>query len=419
MGTEEAGIFLIFQVKGQRRTDYFSVRLFCMGKRALKIHDSRALKFDKEWEIVIFGKEQKTLDKKTPLYDRHLSLKGKMVSFGGYVMPVQYGKGILAEHMAVRTKMGLFDVSHMGEVLLEGKGALASLNHLMSNDYTNLPIEKVRYSTMLNEKGGVIDDLIVYHLGEDRYMVVVNAATHDKDAAHMKANLLPDTKFTDISDETGLISLQGPLTKTFLPSLVEGGELPEKYYSEKEHVIIGGVDCLVSRTGYTGEFGYEIFCLADKTGLIWDLLLEKGGQDILPCGLGARDTLRLEAAMPLYGHEMDETVSPLETGLDFAVKLNKKEFIGLPSLLSHPPKRERIGLKVTGRGIVREEEDVYLEDRVIGRTTSGTYCPFLKGAYAMALVERGALKPGDTVEADVRGRKVACQVVELPFYKRK
>lgn len=370
-------------------------------------------------EIVIFGKEQKTLDKKTPLYDRHLSLKGKMVSFGGYVMPVQYGKGILAEHMAVRTKMGLFDVSHMGEVLLEGKGALASLNHLMSNDYTNLPIEKVRYSTMLNEKGGVIDDLIVYHLGEDRYMVVVNAATHDKDAAHMKANLLPDTKFTDISDETGLISLQGPLTKTFLPSLVEGGELPEKYYSEKEHVIIGGVDCLVSRTGYTGEFGYEIFCPADKTGLIWDLLLEKGGQDILPCGLGARDTLRLEAAMPLYGHEMDETVSPLETGLDFAVKLNKKEFIGLPSLLSHPPKRERVGLKVTGRGIVREEEDVYLGDKVIGRTTSGTYCPFLKGAYAMALAERGALKPGDTVEADVRGRKVACQVVELPFYKKK
>lgn len=401
MSTEEAGISLIFQVKGQRRTDYFSVRLFCMQEKAHR------------------RKERMDLDKKTPLYDRHVSLKGKMVSFGGYTMPVQYGKGILAEHMAVRTKMGMFDVSHMGEVLFEGKGALASINHLISNDYTNLPIEKVRYGTMLNEKGGVIDDLIVYHLGEDRYMVVVNAATHDKDAAHMKANLLPDTKFTDISDETGLISLQGPMTKDFLPTLVEGGELPEKYYSEKEHVIIGGVDCLVSRTGYTGEFGYEIFCPADKVGIIWDLLLEKGGEDLLPCGLGARDTLRLEAAMPLYGHEMDETVSPLETGLDFAVKLNKKEFIGLPALLANPPKRERIGLKVTGRGIVREEEDVYLNGTVIGRTTSGTYCPYLKGAYAMALVEKGSVKIGDTVEADVRGRKVACEVVPLPFYKRK
>lgn len=359
------------------------------------------------------------LDKKTPLYDRHAALKGKIVSFGGYAMPVQYGKGILAEHMAVRTKMGMFDVSHMGEVLFEGKGALSSLNHLLSNDYTNLPIGKVRYGTMLNEKGRVIDDLIVYHLGENRYMVVVNAATHDKDAAHMAKNLLPDTQFTDISDDTGLISLQGPMTKDFLPTLVEAGELPDKYYSEKEHVVIGGVDCLVSRTGYTGEFGYEIFCSAKDVGKVWDLLLKKGGEDLLPCGLGARDTLRLEAAMPLYGHEMDETVSPLETGLDFAVKLGKKEFIGLPALLAEPPNRERIGLKVTGRGIVREEEDLYLGDKKIGRTTSGTYCPYLKGAYAMALVPRGIVKIGDTVEADVRGRKVACEVVPLPFYKRK
>lgn len=197
-------------------------------------------------------------------------------------MPVQYGKGILAEHMAVRTKMGMFDVSHMGEILFEGKGALSSLNHLLSNDYTNLPVGKVRYGTMLNEKGGVIDDLIVYHLGEDRYMVVVNAATHDKDADHMAKNLLPDTRFTDISGDTGLISLQGPMTKDFLPALVESGELPTAYYSEKEHVVIGGVDCLVSRTGYTGEFGYEIFCSANEVGKIWNLLLERGERISFP-----------------------------------------------------------------------------------------------------------------------------------------
>ena len=358
------------------------------------------------------------MDKKTPLYDRHVALKGKMVSFGGYLMPVQYGKGILAEHMAVRTEAGIFDVSHMGEVLFEGKGALASLNHLLSNDFTNLSIGRVRYSTMLNEEGGVIDDLIVYHLGEDRYMVVVNAATHDKDVRHMKAHLLSDTKFTDISEETGLVSLQGPKSKEILAPLVESGELPTKYYSETEHVVIGGVECLVSRTGYTGEFGYEIFCGADKVGIIWDLLLEKGNGTVLPCGLGARDTLRLEAAMPLYGHEMNDTVSPLETGLDFGVKLAKEEFIGRDALLAHPPKRERIGLVVTGRGIVREEQEVTLDGNPIGVTTSGTFCPYLKGAYAMALITKGAAKVGDTVEVNVRGRKVACEVVALPFYKR-
>lgn len=358
------------------------------------------------------------MDKKTPLYDKHVALKGKMVSFGGYLMPVQYDKGILAEHMAVRTEAGIFDVSHMGEVIFEGKGALKSLNHLLSNDFTNLAIGRVRYSTMLNENGGVIDDLIVYHLGEDRYMVVVNAATHDKDVAHMKANLLADTTFTDISEETGLVSLQGPKSKEILEPLVESGELPTKYYSETEHVFIGGVECLVSRTGYTGEFGYEIFCASDKVGIIWDLLLAKGEGVVLPCGLGARDTLRLEAAMPLYGHEMNDSVSPLETGLDFGVKVGKEEFIGREALLANPPKRERIGLKVTGRGIVREEQEVTLNGERIGETTSGTFCPFLKGAYAMALITKGAAKVGDTVEVNVRGRSIACEVVPLPFYKR-
>lgn len=356
------------------------------------------------------------MDKKTPLYEKHIALGGKMVSFGGWQMPVQYPTGILKEHMAVRTKAGIFDVSHMGEVLFEGKGALNSLNHLLSNDYTNLAVGKVRYGTMLNEKGGVIDDLIVYRLGEEKYMVVVNAATHDGDVKHMKENLLADTDFTDISDQIGLISLQGPDSKEILTPLVEEGELPTGYYSEKENIRIAGVVCLVSRTGYTGEFGYEIFCAAEETGKVWDALMATG--KVVPCGLGARDTLRLEAAMPLYGHEMDETVSPLETGLDFGVKVNKPEFIGREALLAHPPVRERIGLKVTGRGIVREEEDLYLGDEKIGVTTSGTYCPFLGGSYAMALVPRGKVSAGDKVLADVRGRKVECEVVPLPFYKR-
>ena len=354
-------------------------------------------------------------EKRTPLYEKHVALGGKMVPFGGYLMPVQY-EGIIAEHTAVREKAGIFDCSHMGEVIYEGKGALATLNHLLSNDYTNLAIGRVRYGTMLNEEGGVIDDLIVYRLGEEKYMVVVNAGTHDKDVEHMKKHVLADTTFTDISDSIGLVSLQGPLSKEILTPLVEEGELPTVYYSEKENIKIAGVTCLVSRTGYTGEFGYEIFCDADKTGIIWDALMATG--KVTPCGLGARDTLRLEAAMPLYGHEMDETVSPLETGLDFGVKLSKEDFIGRDALLASPPKRERIGLKVTGRGIVREQQDVFVGDEKIGHTTSGTFLPTLGGAYAMALVEKGKVSVGDAVSINVRGRLISCEVVSLPFYKR-
>lgn len=359
------------------------------------------------------------MDKKTPLYENHVAWKGKMVPFGGYVMPVQYAAGIIAEHMAVRTKAGLFDVSHMGEVIFEGPTALASLNHLLTNDYTSLAVGRVRYGVMCQEDGGALDDLIVYRMGEEKYLVVVNAANHDKDVAHMVPNLLEGTKFTDISEETGLLALQGPASKEIISKLVESGELPEKYYSFTEHVVLSGIECIVSRTGYTGEFGYEIFCPADKASVLWEAILAAGADEgILPCGLGARDTLRLEAAMPLYGHEMNETVNPLETGLDFGVKMGKEEFIGKAGIEAKPIARERIGLKVTGRGIVREHEDVYFNGELLGHTTSGTFCPFLKGAYAMALVTKGLVKVGDTVEADVRGRKVACEVVPLPFYKR-
>lgn len=359
------------------------------------------------------------MDKKTPLYENHVAWKGKMVPFGGYVMPVQYAAGIIAEHMAVRTKAGLFDVSHMGEVIFEGPTALASLNHILTNDYTSLAIGRVRYGVMCQEDGGALDDLIVYRMGEEKYLVVVNAANHDKDVAHMVPNLLPGTTFTDISEETGLLALQGPASKEIISKLVESGELPEKYYSFTEHVVLSGIECIVSRTGYTGEFGYEIFCPADKASVLWEAILAAGADEgILPCGLGARDTLRLEAAMPLYGHEMNETVNPLETGLDFGVKMGKDEFIGKAGIEAKPIARERIGLKVTGRGIVREHEDVYFNGELLGHTTSGTFCPFLKGAYAMALVTKGLVKVGDTVEADVRGRKVACEVVPLPFYKR-
>lgn len=359
------------------------------------------------------------MEKKTPLYEEHASLGGKIVPFAGYLLPVEYPTGVIAEHMAVRKACGLFDVSHMGEIVFSGPGALATLNHLLTNDYTGLAVGRVRYSPMCNAQGGVVDDLIVYRMGPERFYVVVNASNCEKDDAHMRANLLPDTKMENVSEQTAELALQGPKSREILAKLAAPESIPEKYYSFIPDVDVGGVKCLVSRTGYTGELGYELYCEPSQAVKLWRSLLAEGKDEgLIPCGLGARDTLRLEAAMPLYGHEMDDTVSPLETGLGFGVKLSKPEFIGREPIAAAAPKRGRIGLHVTGRGIAREHQAVFAGGVQIGATTSGTYCPFLKGAYAMALVTAGSVGIGGTVEVDVRGRRVAAEVVPLPFYKR-
>lgn len=360
------------------------------------------------------------MEKKTPLYQTHLDEGGKMVPFAGYLLPVQYPTGVIAEHMAVRTACGLFDVSHMGEIVFRGEGALATLNHLLTNDFTNMTIGRVRYSVMCLPDGGTVDDLVVCKFGEDCYLVVVNAANREKDYAHMAANLLPDTEIEDISDQVAQLALQGPNAKEILAHLIDPELLPQKYYTAVREVIVAGIPCMISRTGYTGEFGYELYTAADDGPKLWKLLRQVGAEHgLIPCGLGARDTLRLEAAMPLYGHEMNETVTPLEGGLNFAVKLQKPEFIGRDALLAAgEPKRVRVGLKATGRGILREEQTVYLGDTAIGTTTSGTFAPYLKQAIAMALVDADHTAPGTTVEVDVRGRRVAAEIVPLPFYKR-
>ena len=366
----------------------------------------------------VTGRMAESMEKKTPLYSEHEALGGKIVPFAGWLLPVEYPTGVIAEHMAVRTACGLFDVSHMGEIVFSGPGALATLNHLLTNDYTNLAVGRVRYSPMCNAQGGVVDDLIVCRMAQDRFFVVVNAANCAKDDAHMRANLLPETEMENISDRTAELALQGPKSREILAKLTAEKSIPEKYYSFIPDVDVGGVKCLVSRTGYTGELGYELYCDPSQAAGLWRSLLAAGKEEgLIPCGLGARDTLRLEAAMPLYGHEMDDTVSPLETGLGFAVKLEKPEFIGREALAAGAPKRERIGLRMTGRGIAREHQPVFAGGAQLGTTTSGTYCPFLKGAYAMALVPAGSLKPGSAAEVDVRGRRVAAEVVPLPFYR--
>jgi aminomethyltransferase len=364
------------------------------------------------------------LEKKTPLYQWHVSHGGKIVPFAGYLLPVQYKPGLIAEHLAVREQAGLFDVSHMGEFVVQGPGALEALQLILTNDFSGMTIGRVRYTLMCGEDGGVIDDLVVCRMGENRYMLVVNAANRDKDAAWIRTCLdsLPgagagEVSFQDISDSLAQLALQGPQSKAILASL--SVSIPEKYYTLIENGTVAGIDCIVSRTGYTGETGFELYCAPEHAETLWEALLEAGrDKGLIPCGLGARDTLRLEAAMPLYGHEMDETVTPFEAGLGFVVKMNKPDFIGKRALVLKQAtlSRVRVGLRVTGKGIVREGADLFYQGRVVGKTTSGTFCPYLKEALAMALIDVSHAEPGTHIEADVRGKLITAEICGLPFY---
>jgi aminomethyltransferase len=361
------------------------------------------------------------MESKTPLYDRHVSAGGRMVPFAGYLLPVQYTAGVIAEHMAVRTACGLFDVSHMGEIIFTGTDALKTIQRLFTNDFAGMQDGRVRYSPMCNEAGGILDDLITYKFDSSTYYVVVNASNRHKDAAWMKDHLAGDTVMADVSDTVAQLALQGPKAQDILSRVADAGGLPLKYYSFTREMAVAGMPCLVSRTGYTGEDGFELYCANEHAPALWDALLKAGAEDgLIPCGLGARDTLRLEAAMPLYGHEMDESITPPETGLGMYVKPSKTvPFIGMEAILAKgEPAVSRVGLEVTGRGIVREACTVYAAGKQVGRTTSGTHCPYLDRPVAMALVDIAYAVPGIVLFADVRGRMVETRVVPLPFYRR-
>lgn len=360
------------------------------------------------------------MEKKTPLYDLHIGLGGKIVPFAGYLLPVQYQTGVIAEHNAVRTTCGLFDVSHMGEIEFEGPDALALLQEVLVNDMAGMELGRVRYSPICNERGGIVDDLVCCRMDENRYMLVVNAANKDKDYRWFVDHRHGDVRITDLSDEFAQLALQGPKAKTVLSRLAREEQLPVKYYTLNQNVMVAGIPCLVSRTGYTGELGYELYCRPGQAVALAEALLEAGRDEgLIPCGLGARDTLRLEAGMPLYGHEMTDDVSPLEAGLSFFVKMDKPSFIGKDALIAAgEPKRARIGLVVTDRGIAREHCAVYLNGELIGETTSGTMAPYLGKAIAMALVDSSRVDTEGEYEVDVRGRRLKCRWTELPFYKR-
>ena len=320
------------------------------------------------------------MELKTPLYDAHVKAGGKIVPFGGYLLPVQYEAGVIKEHMAVRTQAGLFDVSHMGEVLCEGKDALANIQMILTNNFDNMVDGQARYSPMCNEHGGTVD----------------------------------------VSAQYAQLALQGPKAMDILRKLTAEENIPQKYYHAVFDTEVAGIPCIISKTGYTGEDGVELYLPSEYAEKMWDTLLENGKEEgLIPCGLGARDTLRMEAAMPLYGHEMDDDVSPLETGLGFAVKMKKDDFIGKKALEEHAElTRKRVGLEVIGRGIIREHQDVYADGKVIGHTTSGTKGPFIDKAVGMALLETDYTDVGTKLQVDVRGRMVDVEVVALPFYKR-
>jgi aminomethyltransferase len=355
------------------------------------------------------------LEKKTPLYECHLEAKGKIVEFGGYLLPIQYESGIMTEHKAVRENVGMFDVSHMGEFIMEGKDALANVNYLFTNDFTDLALGGVRYSIMCQPDGNTVDDLLVYRMKEDKFYIVVNASNRDKDREWIISNKFGDVSFEDISDSIGQIAIQGPNSEKVVQKLTN--QIPQKYYTFIDDVVFAGKKVLISRTGYTGEDGFEVYCQAEDTPHLWNETLKAGAEfDLIPCGLGCRDTLRFEAGMPLYGHELSETISPVEAGLKMFVKLDKNDFIGKEAL-GKERLRKRLAFKVVDKGIAREHCDVYADDVLVGHTTTGTFSPTLNQAIFTALVDVNVSNDAQFT-VDVRGRKLKAEVTKFPFVRK-
>ncbi|MFN2425994.1 MAG: glycine cleavage system aminomethyltransferase GcvT [Candidatus Binatia bacterium] len=379
--------------------------------------------------------------RRTPLYDEHVAAGARMVDFAGWSMPVQY-QSILAEHHAVRTTAGLFDVSHMGEFEISGPKAEALCAKLFTNDARVLTPGRAQYSMIPNEEGGVVDDIIVYRLELDRFLVCVNASNTAKDLAWILARPMAGATVTDLSDATGLIAVQGPRALAIVEKLApDVGSLPRFACAVR---TVGGVEVVVARTGYSGEDGFELFCPSSSAPPLWRQLLEVGrGEGLIPCGLGARDTLRVEAALPLYGHELGADVSPYEVRLGWAVKLNRPDMVGYEALKrasgGEAPRR-LIGLLIDG-GIAREGAAVFAAGEVepVGHVTSGTHSPTLGRPVAMALVDRqaaasaavldaaeaeesmmetGTAAPAATFEVEVRGKRRSAVMTSLPFCVR-
>jgi len=369
--------------------------------------------------------------KKTALNATHRTLKAKMVDFGGWDMPVEYpcpGGGLIAEHMAVRTAVGLFDVSHMGEIQFRGPGALAAVQHITMNDASRLKDGQAHYSALLTPEGTFVDDILVHRLSENDYLLVVNAGTKDKDYAWIRQQVgsRPGIHLSDYSSYYSQLALQGPRAQETLQKLTKVDLSTIKNYWFTWGQVAGVSNVMIARTGYSGEDGFEVYIPSDEptTVKMWNALLEAGAEfGIRPCGLGARNTLRLEAKMSLYGHEISDEINVLEAGLTHWLKLDKGDFIGREALAAVQaaggPKRKIIGLEMIERGIARDGYSVFdLDGKAIGTVTFGSPAPFLKTNIATALVPASVAASGTDVVVQCRANSVRAKQVPIPFYKR-
>jgi aminomethyltransferase len=356
------------------------------------------------------------------LHGTHKAHNARLVPFAGWEMPVEYS-GIVEEHLAVRTRAGVFDVSHMGEIEVAGKDALAALQHVTCNDVAKLKLGQIQYSGLMTAEGTFVDDLLVYRFGDDHYLLVVNASNTEKDFAYIKQQIASfgDAVAIDSSARYALIAIQGPASRETLAGLT-GVDLSAIKYYWFTHGEVAGVRATISRTGYTGEDGFEVFVPPASADRVWRAILEAGaGAGVIPAGLGARDTLRLEAAMRLYGNDIDTTTTVLEADLGWIIGWNKAAHLGAEVLRRQREQgtaRKLVGFEMVDRGIARHGYDVCIDGVKAGNVTSGTQTPFLKKAIGMAYVPTSEAEPGRTIEIDVRGRRLNAQIVPLPFYKR-
>ncbi len=359
--------------------------------------------------------------KKTPLHDIHQKLAARIIEFAGWRMPVQYSS-VIEEHLAVRHQAGIFDVSHMGEIFIKGNQALPFIQKITCNDASKLSIGKIQYSALMYPQGTIVDDILIYRTGENEYMMCVNAANTEKDFDWITGHAEGDIQVLNASREYAQIALQGPRSQEILSPCVDI-DLTKLGYYRFQMGTVNKVRGIISRTGYTGEDGFELYLPADSAIPVWNLLLEKGlSKGLKPAGLAARDTLRLEAKLMLYGNDIDETTTVLEAGLNFILKLDKGDFIGREALRKQAEegiKRKLVGFEMVGKGIARHGYSVFYQGEKVGTVNSGSYAPYLKKNIGLTYLPLEIVEIGSEFDIEIRGKLSRARVVPTPFYKRK
>ena len=360
--------------------------------------------------------------KRTPLYNKHLEQKGRLIDFGGWELPVEYS-GIIPEHEAVRNAAGLFDVSHMGEVTVTGEDAEKYIQQMVTNDISNMNSQQIYYSLMCYPDGGVVDDLLIYKYNREKYLLVINAANTEKDVEWLQAYASGNVKVENVSSEYAQVALQGPKAQKILKKLTDKNLDDIKFFHFCDEVPFGEIKAFVSRNGYTGEDGFELLVAPQDAETLWDSIIEAGKDEgLIPVGLGARDTLRFEVCLPLYGHEISDSITPLEAGLGTFVKLDKDDFIGKEALKTQKSlgvKRKLCALEMIDRGIPRAGFEVFLEGIKIGAITTGSYSPTLKKNIGLALLNIEFSAEGSEVEILIRNKLLKAKIIKKPFYAKK